>query len=335
MNTPIPIVLDTDIGSDVDDTLALLLALTSPEVRLLAMTIADGDVDLRARIAARLLGMAGRSDVPIFKGRSNPLGEGRMPSMHGHEGRGLLELAYNGPEATIYDLPAEAWLVEYSQKVPFHLAAIGPYTNVAAAILLDPTVVRRLLGLSVMGGMVHPDGYAQEWRHFLSQNSIDPAFPDHNTASDPTAALIVARSGIRMTWIPIEVTLNAPLNSHFLQTLHEIGTPLSQTLEGLLLIWRERWQELFAQNHHPPFPFSDTTLAYLHDPLALASLFPGPWIKTRPEKLCFGIEDSLFRIRVVEREEETIHDVGLAVQPTEFESFFLDRLTSFLRRQEK
>jgi purine nucleosidase len=335
MNTPIPIVLDTDIGSDVDDALALLLALASPEVDLLGVTIVDGDVDLRARIAARLLGMAGRSDIPIFKGRSDPLGPGRMPSMHGHEGRGLLDLPYDGPEATIDDLPAEAWLVEHSRKEPFHLVAIGPYTNVATAIESDPTIVHRLLHVTAMGGMVYYNGYAKEWRRFLAQNSIDPASPDHNTASDPTAALILARSGIPITWIPIEVTLKAPLGRQVLQILQEIGTPLSKSLRKLLLIWHERWQQLFDQNHHPPFPCPGTTLAYLHDPLALASLFPGPWLEIKPEKLRFSIEEALFHIHVVDRGQEAIHNVAIAVQSAEFESFFLDRIISFMRRQEK
>ena len=69
MNSRIPIVLDTDIGTDIDDTLALLLALASPELRILGVTTVDGDVDLRARIASRLLGYAGRADIPVFRGR--------------------------------------------------------------------------------------------------------------------------------------------------------------------------------------------------------------------------------------------------------------------------
>lgn len=331
IKTPIPIVLDTDIGSDVDDALALLLALASPEVRLLGVTVVDGDVGLRACIAARLLGMAGRADIPVYIGRCDPLGEGRMPTMHGHEGVGVLDLPYNGPQAAISSLPAERWLVEYSQQEPFHLVAIGPYTNVAAAIQLDASIAQRIVHLTVMGGMVHHDGYAQEWQGFLARNRIHPAYPDHNTASDPTAAMIVARAGIPMTWLPIEVTLNAPLRSPSLEILEEIDTPLSKALSNMLSIWHELWQGLFSKNHSPPFPHSEKVLAYLHDPLALASLFAGPWLEMKIEKLQFSIEDSLFRIHPVDREEEATHRVGLAVQPHAFESFFLDRLISFLK----
>ena len=80
---PVPVVLDTDIGTDVDDALALALALASPEIDLIGVTVVDGNVEVRAEIAARLLGMAGRSDVPVFVGASSPIGIGRMPTWFG------------------------------------------------------------------------------------------------------------------------------------------------------------------------------------------------------------------------------------------------------------
>jgi len=69
---PIPIVIDTDVGADPDDALALTLALASPEVDVRGVTIVSGDVTWRAQIATRLLGMAGRSDVPVFLGCGEP-----------------------------------------------------------------------------------------------------------------------------------------------------------------------------------------------------------------------------------------------------------------------
>ena len=68
MTSPIPIVIDTDIGADPDDALALVLALASPEVDVRGVTIVSGDVAWRAWIATRLLGLAGRSDIPVFLG---------------------------------------------------------------------------------------------------------------------------------------------------------------------------------------------------------------------------------------------------------------------------
>ncbi len=71
--TPAKIVIDTDIGTDVDDALALGLALRSPELELIAVTTVYGDVDLRTRMARKLLGLAGRSAVPVGKGIREPL----------------------------------------------------------------------------------------------------------------------------------------------------------------------------------------------------------------------------------------------------------------------
>ena len=148
MTPPIPIVIDTDVGADPDDALALMLALASLEVDVRGVTIVSGDVAWRARIATRLLGMAGRSDVPVFLGRGDP------PQMSGAEGEGVLDLPYQGPEATVQTTPAVDWLLAESRRRSFHLVAIGPLTNVAAAIEQDPGFAERLLGLTVMGGLL-------------------------------------------------------------------------------------------------------------------------------------------------------------------------------------
>src|SRR5215216_7551154 len=95
MTGSVPIVIDTDVGADPDDALALILALASPEVDVRGVTIVSGDVGWRARIATRLLGMAGRSDIPVFLGRGEPR------PMLGTEGEGLLDLPYHGTEAEV------------------------------------------------------------------------------------------------------------------------------------------------------------------------------------------------------------------------------------------
>jgi purine nucleosidase len=212
MPAPIPVVLDTDIGSDPDDALALILALASPELDLLGVTVVDGDVDLRARIAARLLGLAGRPDIPVFKGCRRPLGPGRGPTMHGHEGRGILDHDHAGPDAPIADTPAPEWLVAAARRRPFHLVGIGPCSNLARALQLDPDLAGRLLGFSAMGGVFDPRGFAAGWRHVFRTTGLRPAALDHNTASDPPAALICARAGPPVTWITAEMTFRVPLH---------------------------------------------------------------------------------------------------------------------------
>jgi purine nucleosidase len=330
VQSPIPIVLDTDIGTDIDDTLALLLALASPEVRVLGVTTVDGNVDLRARIAARILGLAGRADIPVFRGKRGPIGPGRMPTMLGHEGHGVFDDPYHGPEATIQDKPAEKWLVEASYKEPFHLVAIGPFTNIAEALKIDPTLAERLLHITVMGGMVHKKSYPKTWRDYLLREGLNFAHPDHNTASDPHAALILAQSGIPMTWVTIEMTLGTPLSKTGFERLHSVGNPLGEVLFRMLKIWRDQWFHLFETSYAGRKPFSKYTVAYLHDPLALSSLFPGNWLSLQATKLDFFIENSLFHIHEVDKDEEAIHDVSVSVKAADFEAFFLDRILDFL-----
>jgi purine nucleosidase len=328
---PIPLVIDTDAGTDVDDALAIVLALASPEVHLIGVTIVDGDVDLRAWIVARLLGMAGRSDIPIYKGRDRPIGPGRMPTICGHEGRGLLDVPYDGPEATIHETPAADWLIEESRRRPFHLVAIGPYTNVAVAVEQDPGFPLRLLHLTVMGGMVHAATYSAAWRQFFETTGLDPAWIDHNTQSDPTAALIVARSGVPITWVTAELTFHLPLTLAGLARIEAIDTPLSDALARLARIWNDNGFRSPGAPYDGPSPFPENAVACFHDPLALASIFAAGWLTLRPHQLRYAIAERLFYTHEV-KDGGTEALVSVAAEPAAFERFYLDRLEAFLRR---
>lgn len=328
---PLPTVIDTDTGTDIDDALALLLALASPEIDLIGVTIVDGDVDLRARMVARLLGMAGRPDIPIYKGLGSPLGPGRMPTMRGHEGRGLLDVPYDGPEATIHDLPAVDWLLAESARRPFHLAAIGPYTNVAAAIQRDPAFASRLLGLTVMGGMVHEENYSAEWRRFFAATGLDGAWLDHNTQSDPTAALLAAESGIPITWVTADLTFHLPLTPAGLAQIDAVGSELSAAIVRMTRIWNDEWFRFLGIPYEGPSPFPQNAVACLHDPLALAALFPGDWLTLQPHRLRVRIDNDLFRTEEA-AEGGSAARVSVAADPAAFERFYLDRVVGLLRR---
>lgn len=182
---PIPIVIDTDIGADPDDAMALAFAVASPEVDVLGVTVVDGDVELRARMAARILGVAGRADIPVFLGERQPMGPGRGPTILGFEGRGLLDLPYSGPESLIDPAPAVSWLATLAQRQPYHLVAIGPLTNVATALRSHATLAGDLLGLTVMGGVFNESLLPEGSQKDIRQRGLRVAWPGHNTASDP------------------------------------------------------------------------------------------------------------------------------------------------------
>ena len=325
-----PLVIDTDIGTDIDDALAILFALASPELDLQGLTIVDGDVATRARIASRLLGMAGRADIPVVIGDGQPIGDGRMPTWMGHEGKGFLELPWDGPEAPILDVAAADWLVAESRNSRFRLAAIGPFTNVARAVERDPGFAARVDGLTVMGGMAHADTYVPGWRQFFADTGIHPAHMDHNTASDVEAALTMARAGFAMDWVTAELTFCTNLHRGAIAAFRQTGTVLGNRLAGMLEIWDRDWFHFIPGFPDYPNPAPKDAAAALHDPLAIASIFDWPDLEMRPHRLRFFREAHLFRMEETAANGEAEHRVSVAVDHAKFERFFLDRLISFL-----
>jgi purine nucleosidase len=318
----IPVVIDTDAGADPDDAIALALACASPEIELLGVTTVDGDVGLRARIAARILGMAGRADVPVVPGLGWPLGPGRGPTMVGFEGRGLLDHPWQGPEATILDRPVPEWLIETSQRIPFQLVAIGPLANVAAACRLDPGFAGRLLGLTIMGGVYQERALPAAWQQSIRERG-PVAWPDHNTASDPTAALICAQSGAAITWITSEVTHHLPFRQAGRDHLAEAGE-LGAALVRLIDVWYAEWFRPTLLDDSPAVPAD--AVALLHDPLTLASLFPqrADWLELRPARLRYDIEDGLFRLHEDAAGDLAMVSTGVAGE--RFAAFCLERI---------
>ncbi|MBW3633002.1 MAG: nucleoside hydrolase [Chloroflexi bacterium] len=320
--SPIPVVIDTDIGADPDDALALVLALASPEVDVRGVTIVSGDVDLRARMAARLLGMAGRQEIPVFRGQGVPLDPTRDPAMTGTEGQGLLDLPYEGPEATIDETFAPDWLAEESRRRPFHLVAIGPLTNVALALGQDPGLAGRLLGLTAMGGLLDARSMPVAWQRDIRERG-PAAWPDYNTVSDPTAALAVARSMNTITWVTLDVTMRAPLRAMARDALLP-NTPLGAALGRMIDAWRAFWFPTALPSPDDPSPVPADAVALLHDPLALAALFPGEWLHLRPARLAYGIEDGVFRLH--EQPDGASGRLAAEVDGARFEAFFVARI---------
>ncbi|MGH2617447.1 MAG: nucleoside hydrolase [Thermomicrobiales bacterium] len=316
MNSPLPIVIDTDIGADPDDALALVLALGSPEVDVRGVTIVSGDVAWRARIATRLLGLAGRPDIPVL------LGHGESAQMSGAEGIGLLDHPYDGPEAIVQPTPAVDWLIAESRRHPFHLVAIGPLTNVAAAIEADSDFADRLLSLTVMGGLLDTRTMPAAWQRDIRERG-GAGWPDYNTMCDPTAALTVARSGIPITWVTLDVTMRAPLRAAARRQLpadHPLGAALGRMIDA----WHAAWFPAALPAGDDPSPVPADAVAILHDPLAVAALFPGDWLRLRPARLGAAIEDGVFRPR--EQADGAPGHVAAEVDGARFESFLLTRL---------
>lgn len=239
--TPRPAVLDTDIGTDVDDILALVLLARAPEFRLVGVTTVYGDTTLRARMVRQVLDQMGRSDIPIGIGASATR-TNRLIFWAGHEGHGMPELE-NAPvdaSLTAADLLRRA-AAEHAGQL--ELFAIGPLTNIAAAIEADAAFAASLHHLYLMGGAFWMDT------------------PEHNIKCDPESARIVFRSGIPMTACGLDVTLRALLRETDMPRLRAAKDGLGPMLEDQIRRW---------------WAFIKDTENHLHDPLAiLTAVRPG------------------------------------------------------------
>ncbi|HZS14738.1 MAG TPA: nucleoside hydrolase [Candidatus Dormibacteraeota bacterium] len=320
----VPVVFDTDVGTDVDDALALALALGSPEIDLRAVCVGNGDaplLDLRARIAARLLALAGRRDVPVLRGHPQRLSASDRHTHLGHEGDGLLDVPHDGEDAPILDIGAPDWLIAQSRRERLHVVATGPFTNLAVALGRDPGLASRLAHLSVMGGMVHPEHFSPYWQGWLGQPGNRGEQLDYNSACDPGAALACARSGVPMTWVTIEITLRTGMTREALRRLGAAGTPLCAALARLTAIWAQRHYRHEA--HDLP-----GTVANYHDPLAMAAVFGGPWLSLRREPLRCEVEDGLLATRPAApgAADAVEAEVSVDVDPAAFEALWLDRV---------
>src|SRR5207237_8335416 len=146
----VSVVLDTDIGSDVDDAIALAFAMRHPRVDLRAVTTVSGDTTLRARLARRLLALGGQSAVPVGAGLASPTGPG-SPAWFGHEGVGVIEQGQDESQ------PGDGVdLLLDRVDAASQLVTIGPLSNVEAALDRDPSFTGRLRCMATMGGCLAP-----------------------------------------------------------------------------------------------------------------------------------------------------------------------------------
>lgn len=324
MSPTIPLVIDTDIGGDPDDAIALTLACASPEFDLLGVTIVDGDVLWRARIAAQLLGIAGRSNVPVVPGISS-----RGPAMMGIEGRGLLDREWDGPKAVLVAASAPQWLVDRSRQSPFHLVAIGPLTNVAAACQLDPTFPSRLLSLTIMGGVYDEAALPAPWQKAIREHGMQ-AWPDYNTMVDSPAALTVGQSSRNITWVTSEVTHRIPIlrrDRDRLETAGELGLALTRMIDS----WYDGAfrEEMLGGDGIADLPADAVSL--LHDPLTLGSLLPNreEWLTLKNVPLRYSIDDGVFRLYPTDAVNGVVARVSTAASAEAFASFCVDRIVRF------
>jgi purine nucleosidase len=227
---PEKIIIDTDIGDDVDDAFALALAVKSPELKVLGVTTTFGDTEARARIVDRFLGEVGRADIPVFAGKAAATKNPMSQRVYGESGR----------FAKSAHADAVEFVLEQIRKYPgeITLIAIGPLMNVGAAIDKDAATFRRLKRVVLMGGSVRR-GYGD----LLYTATIAP-MAEWNILNDIPSAQKLFAAGVPLYVMPLDST-QLKLDEVKRAWLFSQGTAVTDQLAVLYHLWGQQTPTLF------------------------------------------------------------------------------------------
>jgi purine nucleosidase/pyrimidine-specific ribonucleoside hydrolase len=283
-----PTIIDTDPG--IDDAIAILLALASPEIRVLGITTVAGNIglDTTTRNAGRLLALAGRADIPVLRGAAGPLVRAPQKPLdiHGNDGVGGVPL----PEP---ERPAEAgsaveWMAEVLHAAApgtIDLFALGPLTNIACLMKADPQAARRIRRIVAMGGAVHEPGNMGLRAEF-------------NFATDPEAAALVLEAGLPIVLIPLDVTRRVRASRAFVAKLAASDSTSAQVTAALI-------ESYFASTSGPDS-------RPLHDPCVVLFALNPDLFRTSPLRFTVEVGRDAGAL-VIDRAASAGAEVALAV----------------------
>jgi len=210
---PLRLILDTDPG--VDDAMAILLALRSPELQVEAITPVAGNVPLEFTLpnALKLVEIAGRTDVPVAGGARHPLVRKLVTGEHVHGNNGLAGVEFPEPKIKPVAESAPEMIRRIVKANPGEITvvAVGPLTNVALALRDDPGLAEKIKSIVIMGGS-------------LSGGNVTPA-AEFNLYVDPEAARIVFDAGVPLTMVGLDVTRKVLFTDQRLKALETAKNP--------------------------------------------------------------------------------------------------------------
>jgi purine nucleosidase len=243
-SAPQLVILDTDIGDDIDDAFAVALALRSPELRILGVTTAFGDTELRARIVDRYLTAVGRNDIPVLEGVETKTDNVMTQAAYGQR----------SPDRKHAD--GVAFLLEQIRRHPgeITLIGIGPLFNVQAAIEKDPATFKKLKRVVIMGGSIYRgyDGPNGERR---------PPDAEWNINRYPAGLKALLGAGVPVFMMPLDST-QIHLQTPEREAIFSHGSALT---DQLTLLYHQ-WMGL-TQSHSPtPTLFDPVAVTYTFRP---------------------------------------------------------------------
>jgi purine nucleosidase len=255
MYKPKKIIIDTDIGDDIDDALAIAFALESPEIEVVGITTVYKNTNLRAKLSKYLLNIANKSEICVCAGSANPINsienQTEIPCYYKPE---MDNIDYNTSLCGV-DYIIEK-LEESDDKIT--LVALGPLTNIAQALIKKPEIKSKIEEIVIMGGAFYLH------------------FNEYNILCDPEAADIVFNSGFKIRAIGLDVTLKCVLNHEHMNYLKLImensKNEYHKFLADIIFIWHKDRRKL----------------PILHDPLAICAVFDNALIEYKDE--CIMVE---------------------------------------------
>ena len=241
------VIIDTDPG--IDDAMAILLALNSPELKVEALTVVPGNVDGKQGLenALKIVSLAGRCDVTVAGGAHHPLNQKLITAQfwHGPNGLAGVELPASKCKADTHFGPD--LIIELVHKYPHEitLIPIGPLTNIALAVSKDPSIVPLVKNIVIMGGSI-------------GGGNVDGA-AEANIYGDPEAASIVFNAGWIVTMIGSDVGERTLMTRKYLNDLQSTHGPESDFVAKLADFYLTRSEKSGYQG------------AAMYDPLAVAT----------------------------------------------------------------
>lgn len=233
------IILDTDIGTDVDDAIALAFLLKSGKAKLEGVTTAYGDVEYRAKVAQKIASLCGAGAIDVYNGAGLPLLRQRGRIGYGHDIEAdVLELEL--PPAL--DRHASDFIIDTIMRHPgqITLLCIAPLTNIALAMIKEPRIISRVKQIVLMGGVAR-----------LGANGRLLPNTEYNVQCDPEAAAVVFSSQAPIVMIGLDVTLQVILKPVHRAALAGVNHPLNRELDRLITRWLSYTKRDWCAMHDP------------------------------------------------------------------------------------
>jgi len=305
------VILDTDIGSDLDDAFALALVLTAPEFEVLGITMDHGLTQKRAQLTCRMLYEVGMENIPVAVGRQTPLNVGKDKDLDRewgqmHYGDGFTRLK---PIST----PAPDFIIQMLRKYPQEvvLITIGPVPNMGDIVKKDPEALKLAKHIYAMYGSfyrgydmkgmvteLHPGAHS-EW----AAMSVPSA--EYNAAMDVDSSKLFSASGAKITYAPLDITTFLVMEERDQQKIWMRHSPLTDALAGLFALWQTDFDDMNGKGN---------SMWVIYDCVAVAMALWPDLFTTRPAHV--RVIDGGFT--VIDESKPPNCEIGMTINKDEF-----------------